>query len=263
VTCFLIKIRSRYDTMNQTYQGKYLTIKHCKVKSLFIQNWNPSPKTLEDFKFEMLAYTAQYKKHRPKNTLWLQQNFEFAIDDTTKNWIEQYVNKPCFNYGNEKCAFVVSKDVLVHINTIDVFEKTNSCIIPKHFATEKEAMHWIESTESPKPFNETTNIVYDGVDDKGNIVLKIPTTNIKETFKSLHKSIEQEKFANENREKLQLLTKREKEILKLIAQDKKHQEIADSLFISLNTLRTHWKNIKLKLNFNAEIDIKALSKFLD
>lgn len=44
------------------------------------------------------------------------------------------------------------------------------------------------------------------------------------------------------------LTKREKEILKLIAEEHSNQEIADKLFISLRTVETHRSNLIQKLN---------------
>jgi LuxR family maltose regulon positive regulatory protein len=49
------------------------------------------------------------------------------------------------------------------------------------------------------------------------------------------------------------LSTREMDTLKLIAGDLSNQEIADKLFISLNTVKTHLKNIYLKL----EVDNRA------
>jgi len=43
------------------------------------------------------------------------------------------------------------------------------------------------------------------------------------------------------------LTRREKEILKLIAEEHSNQEIADLLFISLRTVETHRLNLTQKL----------------
>ena len=43
----------------------------------------------------------------------------------------------------------------------------------------------------------------------------------------------------------------ELDALKLIAEDMSNQEIADKLFISLNTVKTHAKNIFLKLEVNS------------
>jgi len=54
------------------------------------------------------------------------------------------------------------------------------------------------------------------------------------------------------------LSARELDTLKLIAEDLSNQEIADKLFISLNTVKTHVKNIYLKLE--AENRTKAIAK---
>jgi LuxR family maltose regulon positive regulatory protein len=43
------------------------------------------------------------------------------------------------------------------------------------------------------------------------------------------------------------LSARELDTLKLIAENLMNQEIADKLFISVNTVKTHLKNINLKL----------------
>jgi LuxR family maltose regulon positive regulatory protein len=54
------------------------------------------------------------------------------------------------------------------------------------------------------------------------------------------------------------LSARELDTLKLIAEDLSNQEIADKLFISLNTVKTHVKNIYLKLE--ADNRTKAITK---
>lgn len=57
-------------------------------------------------------------------------------------------------------------------------------------------------------------------------------------------------FSDEEKEetKIALLTRREKEILKLIADGKSNQEIADFLYISIHTVHSHRKNMLKKLN---------------
>lgn len=49
------------------------------------------------------------------------------------------------------------------------------------------------------------------------------------------------------------LTKREIEILKLLAEDMSNQKIADKLYISLRTVETHRKNIMQKLKLNSTV----------
>jgi LuxR family maltose regulon positive regulatory protein len=83
-------------------------------------------------------------------------------------------------------------------------------------------------------------------------------TNIPDKF------IEKLKIAierKENQKKVQPetnLSARELDTLKLMTGDLTNQEIADKLFISLNTVKTHLKNIYLKLN--ADSRAKAVAK---
>ncbi|PLX13515.1 MAG: hypothetical protein C0598_03385 [Marinilabiliales bacterium] len=52
-----------------------------------------------------------------------------------------------------------------------------------------------------------------------------------------------------------LLTPKEEDIITLIAAGKSNQEIADELFISYNTIKTHRKNISRKLNTSSVADL--------
>ena len=51
------------------------------------------------------------------------------------------------------------------------------------------------------------------------------------------------------------LTKREKEVLKMMAWGKNSNEIAGKLFISEQTVETHRKNIRAKLNPGSSYDL--------
>jgi two-component system, NarL family, response regulator NreC len=56
-------------------------------------------------------------------------------------------------------------------------------------------------------------------------------------------------------EQTEMLTTREREVLKLLAEGKKNQEIAEVLFISPNTVRRHRYNIMEKLNLKNMADL--------
>ena len=78
--------------------------------------------------------------------------------------------------------------------------------------------------------------------------------------------IDKLKLAIERKEKLKKnpveagLSARELDTLKLIAKDLSNQEIADKLFISLNTVKSHLKNIYLKLEVDSRSKAVAKAK---
>jgi LuxR family maltose regulon positive regulatory protein len=58
------------------------------------------------------------------------------------------------------------------------------------------------------------------------------------------------------------VSERELEVLHLIAAGLSNREIADKLFISINTVKTHTKNINSKLDVNSRIKAVAKAKEL-
>jgi ATP/maltotriose-dependent transcriptional regulator MalT len=58
------------------------------------------------------------------------------------------------------------------------------------------------------------------------------------------------------------ISEREIEVLQLIAAGFSNKEIADRLFISLNTVRTHTKNINAKLDVHSRTQAIARAKKL-
>lgn len=65
-------------------------------------------------------------------------------------------------------------------------------------------------------------------------------------------------FHKESNTELQKLSEREKEILSLLSEGLRYKEIADKLFLSTETVRTHIRNIYEKLQVNSRTE--ALNK---
>ncbi len=63
--------------------------------------------------------------------------------------------------------------------------------------------------------------------------------------------------------KFQSLTKQEKRVIELLARGHSHKEVAETLFISINTSRTHIKNIHKKLDTNRTAEIIRLAFALE
>ncbi len=64
---------------------------------------------------------------------------------------------------------------------------------------------------------------------------------------------------NTNLEPFDTLSPREKEILKLIAEGEKGKQIAEKLFISVSTVKSHRKNIQKKLNVSDTISMVKIA----
>jgi DNA-binding CsgD family transcriptional regulator len=60
---------------------------------------------------------------------------------------------------------------------------------------------------------------------------------------------------NQPEEKSELLTDREREILRLIAKEYSNKQMAEKLFISERTVETHRKNIFRKTNTNTLVGL--------
>ena len=56
-------------------------------------------------------------------------------------------------------------------------------------------------------------------------------------------------------DQIDILTSREREVLTLLAEGKNNREIAETLFISVNTVRRHRYNIMEKLNLSSLADL--------
>ncbi|MFD2567405.1 response regulator transcription factor [Pseudotenacibaculum haliotis] len=245
------------------HQTDYLESLFEKPYDLFIQNWKKSPETSEVFKREMLKFVETYKKYRPAKALWLHQNFTLVLDKETQKWAEEHVVYPCVKYGNQKFAFVVSKDVFSHVSVVDSFEGLN-IRLPKHFTSEKEALKWlIEDSDEETGKNVESSIYFEGLDEDGNMLLKVKTSSdATNLLKLFGKAQKEDVFYNTNLTKFTSLTNREKEILLKYASGISMEDIANYFNISIYTARTHWRNIKRKLAIDSSIEaVKFLSFF--
>lgn len=71
----------------------------------------------------------------------------------------------------------------------------------------------------------------------------------------LSRILRQENFMQTNMQKFETLTKREVEILELLANDQNNPQIAEQLFISRFTVEQHRKNINRKLEIKTYVQL--------
>ncbi len=92
---------------------------------------------------------------------------------------------------------------------------------------------------------------------------------IKESKEKIEESLNNEKKESEKQNETNILekikqfnlTEREQDVLLLISQGYKNAEIADKLFLSINTIKTHTKNIFIKLDVRNRIEATRKAQF--
>lgn len=92
-------------------------------------------------------------------------------------------------------------------------------------------------------------------DNRARIILDVSIDLLPDYLHEFRRMFENRAFLVEKMHLYAALSKREKEILSLITKHYSNQEIADKYTITLNTAKTHRKNIiyKLRCENNAEL----------
>ncbi len=95
------------------------------------------------------------------------------------------------------------------------------------------------------------------------IAAAIPVDSLHELARKAQRVLDENKFLKSNYHLFEKLTKREIEILKMIAKGISNETISQNLFISEETVETHRKNIKRKLNCKTTIDCSRFATAFD
>lgn len=94
-------------------------------------------------------------------------------------------------------------------------------------------------------------------------LLSIPFKNLESIKHKLGRIQKQQSFHEEHKDKFESLTKREREILVLLAKGSNNPQIAQELFISRNTVEQHRKNLNRKLGIGSFTDIISYALAFD
>lgn len=131
--------------------------------------------------------------------------------------------------GLELCSRILATRRDIKVIAFSSFDDTNNV----KQILRKGAMGYVLKNASRQTLVDAITSVYNGneyIDD------------------TIQKAIVRESVTGQRRSMFEIpLTKREKEVLKLIAEEYTNQEIADNLFLSLRTIETHRANLSQKL----------------
>jgi DNA-binding CsgD family transcriptional regulator len=95
------------------------------------------------------------------------------------------------------------------------------------------------------------------------LTMAVPIDSTNHVTAKVERLLQERNFLRENHRLFACLTKREKEILRLIALGVNSSDIASQLHISESTASTHRKNIKRKLNLQSTYDITRFAQAFD
>lgn len=95
------------------------------------------------------------------------------------------------------------------------------------------------------------------------VTVAFPVDRMKHIPNKAERLLAENEFFKENRNKFLSLGKRAKEVLKLVALGKSSPEIAGELNISVDTVNTHRKNIKKKLEISNNFEFAEYARAYD
>lgn len=104
-------------------------------------------------------------------------------------------------------------------------------------------------------------------DDNGipllTMIAAVPIDQYHYMISKVQRLLDENNFLRLNSIKMKTLTKREIEVLKLVANGCSSEEISNQLFLSKETVATHRKNIKRKMGFKTSYDFTCFAQAFD
>jgi DNA-binding CsgD family transcriptional regulator len=95
------------------------------------------------------------------------------------------------------------------------------------------------------------------------ITTSYPVASLQHIDNKVERLLEENNFLRNNVSQFSRLSKRECDILKMLALSKSSTEIAKLLFISVATVETHRKNIRQKLNVSTAFELSQYARAFD
>ncbi|HET8830072.1 MAG TPA: helix-turn-helix transcriptional regulator [Pelobium sp.] len=234
--------------METVYTDKFINICYHKNSSTLSGVWNPCETTLQ-YNYTLDNFRDFFDRLKPKNTLCNKQNLDFKLYENFNQKADTFLKETPLNKGFERKIAVVLNDDLYKKSTINnLAEKSDDGLKLRYFNKEQTAIEWLHSYF----YDNGTNLVSQlNVKDTGNntyeISLTVNKADVHEYLSILDHLLKNRDFCLENVHRFNSLTCREREILQYVLKGFKNMEIADNLFLSVETIKTHRKRILAKL----------------
>lgn len=204
--------------------------------------------TAEDFIRGIKKYKEIFEKIYPTKGVWDHTDFSLVLSDELQKWVYNFLDKPVSNIGHViSLAHVVPPDVLTQLSITDIYSKNSPLVYrPHYFSHVNQAFQYMTQPQVPVD-DIQLNIEQNNESQRVKITLDIPLDKLPDYLGEFRRMLTNRTFLLEKMHLYQTLSYREKEILTYITRIHSNHEIADRLYLSVDTVKTHRKNIARKL----------------
>lgn len=245
--------------------SEIITLNYQQENNLLISSWKDCGNA-EQFVYGIKSCRELCDKIKLSNSLWHFNDYSFVIPADLQKWADDFLDAPIMqkNKGLVKVAFVVGSDLTALLSAVDLVETGTAGIQPRYFGAEQQALAYLLAKQEHKPIEQPLSMPnlsfrMDKVDpNKSQILIDLNSEEIHQYLFLLNRLLKSRTFAMQHVSRFAKLTTREKEVLHLIIHEHTTERIAQMLFISLETVKTHRKNISRKLECKS---IRELIKY--
>ena len=232
--------------METIFKNELSSIEYNETEDLLYTRWERC-ESAKDFISVITEFKIIFEKILPHKILWNESDFSFFITPDLQKWTYDFLDKPASDLNIDfQVGHILSHQLLISLPIIEMFPDGKTYYQPRFFAHEKEALNYLIN----QPLcDDNLKLSVNKQEDKNRaqIVLDISLDKLPEYLMEFQKLLKSRHFLVENTRKYSFLSIREKEILKLITKNFSNKEIAAKLTLSLETVKTHRKNIIRKL----------------
>lgn len=243
--------------MESVYANDYLNIFYYEGLNTLSGVWNGSPNA-EDYRCGFKNFQGFSQRIKPKHTLWNNRQLDARLCRDLQEKANLMAYEMAKIESDGKIAIILEDDLYTNFLMSDKYNELDLDAKLRYFQKEKNAIDWISSPQKNKDIFPKVKIKKIS-NHEFTICLKVSEDEVDEYVAILNRLLKSKIFCNENAEIFNSLTCREREVLRYIVKGFKNQDIADYLFLSVETVKTHRKNVLSKLNCQ---NAYALTQFM-
>lgn len=237
------------------FESDVLIVTHFERNNLLHSKWKRDP-TVEEFVSAIKDFKPIADRTPFHTSLWNLSNLDFVIPPGLQSWIDEFLNVPIVKQRPDvKAAFVVSSNLMAQLSANEIMEKGTAGLVPRYFVDDNYAVETICN----QPKHRTSCPATDSL------------VSFRVEIDACHADAYMDlmRFYKNNighfgqvRKRIGMLTAREKEVCRLILKGLGNDDIARTLSISYDTVKTHRKNIFRKLGCHRPVEMAIYSIFL-